>query len=379
MKIIHLTLGKEESEGGINSVIHSLNQEISGCSGAWINPKTKIDVLKNRVINKLNRSISLPNFPFRIPQLTSLKYELRGNEKLILHIHKPQLWEIGLKLGNKLNAKVILHAHVIDGFTGGCVLEQYCPNLSNACESCPILKKGFKFLASSGYKFRQSLLQKFKPHIIANSHATYTAIKRSKITAQLCNISIIEPSVNDKEFYPLNVDFKLKTIGFVAYSIEDKNKNFDDFYLAFLDLNNHQDVKALVAGNVTEESKLKYSHPNLSFLGPQDKEDLCNFYNQINTLVITSLSESFGLTSVEAQYCGTPVVSYRNGGVPETILENVTGLISQTNSPESLVHAIKKSWPLKFTNEYQIKNHLNKYSSKTINKKYLKLYEDLIC
>ena len=379
MNVIHLTTGGRQSYGGINSVILSLNKELHYCSGLWVNSTNNFSGLKWRLIQKLNRTISLNNTPFQIPQLTSLNYKVNATEKLILHIHKPQLWDVGLKLGMTLNAKVILHAHVIDGFTGGCVLEQFCPQLSDACKSCPILKKGFKFLASNAYQYRKSLLESYKPHIIANSQATYDAIKRSNITGDLCEVSVIEPSVDEFFFHRTNNKIINKTIGFVAYSIEDKNKNFDDFYKAFIELNKTQNIKALVAGNVTDTSKTNYAHPNLTFLGALDQEGLRKFYNQITTLVITSWSESFGLTSVEAQFCHTSVVTYKNGGVPETILKGITGLVCQNNSVKSLVSTIVESWGLNFSENSQALNYLEKYSSKTINQKYLKLYERLVC
>lgn len=379
MKVVHITLGNTLSKGGINSVIHSLNKDMNFSSGIWVQANGKFKLLLNRVIHKFNRLITSGDTPFRLARFSKTHYVITPQSQLILHIHKPQLWEVGLKLGMKLNAKVILHAHVIDGFTGGCVLEQFCPQLSDACKSCPILKKGFKFLASNAYQYRKSLLESYKPHIIANSQATYDAIKRSNITGDLCEVSVIEPSVDEFFFHRTNNKIINKTIGFVAYSIEDKNKNFDDFYKAFIELNKTQNIKALVAGNVTDTSKTNYAHPNLTFLGALDQEGLRKFYNQITTLVITSWSESFGLTSVEAQFCHTSVVTYKNGGVPETILKGITGLVCQNNSVKSLVSTIVESWGLNFSENSQALNYLEKYSSKTINQKYLKLYERLVC
>ena len=50
--------------------------------------------------------------------------------------------------------------------------------------------------------------------------------------------------------------------------------------------------------------------------------------------------EDFGIIPVEAQACGTPVISYGRGGVRETIIEGKTGLFFKDQTPESIIEAI---------------------------------------
>jgi glycosyltransferase involved in cell wall biosynthesis len=49
--------------------------------------------------------------------------------------------------------------------------------------------------------------------------------------------------------------------------------------------------------------------------------------------------EPFGLVMIEAMACGTPVVAFRSGSVPEVIDECVTGFI--VDGEEEAIHAIK--------------------------------------
>ncbi|MDF9298397.1 glycosyltransferase, partial [Geobacillus stearothermophilus] len=56
--------------------------------------------------------------------------------------------------------------------------------------------------------------------------------------------------------------------------------------------------------------------------------------------------EDFGITPVEAQACGTPVIAYGKGGALETIrgygqTENPTGLFFEEQTVKSLVDSIK--------------------------------------
>lgn len=52
--------------------------------------------------------------------------------------------------------------------------------------------------------------------------------------------------------------------------------------------------------------------------------------------------EDFGLTSLEAQALGKPVIAFREGGVLETVIEGKTGLFFDQQTEESLINALKK-------------------------------------
>ncbi|MFF2752140.1 glycosyltransferase [Psychrobacillus sp. NPDC058041] len=56
----------------------------------------------------------------------------------------------------------------------------------------------------------------------------------------------------------------------------------------------------------------------------------------------TEDSESFGVAAVEAMACGVPVVVSNVGGLPEVVVQDVTGIVTDKNSPEQLAAAFKK-------------------------------------
>jgi glycosyltransferase involved in cell wall biosynthesis len=55
---------------------------------------------------------------------------------------------------------------------------------------------------------------------------------------------------------------------------------------------------------------------------------------------ILAAEEDFGITSLEAQSCCTPVIAYRKGGYLETVVENKTGVFFDHQTVESLRQAI---------------------------------------
>jgi glycosyltransferase involved in cell wall biosynthesis len=56
-------------------------------------------------------------------------------------------------------------------------------------------------------------------------------------------------------------------------------------------------------------------------------EELVRLYNEAPLMAYAPVREPLGLTSLEAQACGTPVVGVREGGVTETIVDQLTGLL----------------------------------------------------
>ena len=82
--------------------------------------------------------------------------------------------------------------------------------------------------------------------------------------------------------------------------------------------------------------------------------------------------EPFGLVMIEAMACGTPVIAYRAGSVPEIVDENVTGFVVE--GEEEAVHAVSRLGQIdrrrvrvrfeeRFTANRMAKEYLDKYES----------------
>lgn len=106
------------------------------------------------------------------------------------------------------------------------------------------------------------------------------------------------------------------------------------------------DRPVVIAGPITshryaEELLLlaKDRRVNLTLLGKLSDHELRAAYCHAHALVHTSRNEAFGLVLLEAQACGTPVVAARVAGLPETMIDGVTGLLSDP-SPASLARTL---------------------------------------
>ena len=71
-------------------------------------------------------------------------------------------------------------------------------------------------------------------------------------------------------------------------------------------------------------------HPLVEYIGEiSDKEKPDFLSGAIGLLVPIDWPEPFGLVMIEAMACGTPVIAYNRGSVPEIIEPGVTGFIEE--------------------------------------------------
>jgi glycosyltransferase involved in cell wall biosynthesis len=71
--------------------------------------------------------------------------------------------------------------------------------------------------------------------------------------------------------------------------------------------------------------------PGIEFVGEIDERAKSEFLGEALALLFPiDWPEPFGLVMIEAMACGTPVLAFRNGSVPEIIEDNVTGRIVST-------------------------------------------------
>jgi glycosyltransferase involved in cell wall biosynthesis len=98
----------------------------------------------------------------------------------------------------------------------------------------------------------------------------------------------------------------------------------------------------IVIGEGSERARLeKMAGPTVKFLGSQPFPVLREHFRKCRALIFPGI-EDFGITPLEAQASGRPVLAYRAGGVLETIQEGVTGLFFSHQTAESLVEAVEK-------------------------------------
>lgn len=113
------------------------------------------------------------------------------------------------------------------------------------------------------------------------------------------------------------------------------------------------DRRLLVSGSLSAadswyfDSHVKpYLNNKILFLGMLEREQLVKYYQKAAGLLVPiQWQEPFGLSMVEAGACGTPVIAFNRGSVPEVINDGKTGFI--VNNSAEMIMAIDKLGSIK--------------------------------
>jgi glycosyltransferase involved in cell wall biosynthesis len=112
-------------------------------------------------------------------------------------------------------------------------------------------------------------------------------------------------------------------------------------------------------------------HPLVEFVGEVTDAQKNDFIGNALALICPyDWPEPFGLVLIEAMACGTPVLAYRRGSIPEVIEHGVTGLISEslaemTRQVEGIPlidrRRCRQVFEERFTVEQMVRNYVQMY------------------
>lgn len=100
--------------------------------------------------------------------------------------------------------------------------------------------------------------------------------------------------------------------------------------------------------------------PTVQFRGRVSSQELAQLLAHCRAFIFPGL-EDFGIAPVEAQAAGRPVIAYGQGGALDTVVEGVTGLFFDEQTPEALIAAIQRLGKMRF-DPGAIRRHAEQFS-----------------
>jgi len=187
-----------------------------------------------------------------------------------------------------------------------------------------ILKMGSPFLRNFDYEASKRV-----DHFIANSNCVKERIKRIYNR----DSEVIHPPVEVDEFdhRRLSKDFYLMVSALVPY------KKVDLAIKAF----NKNGKRLIIIGDGSEMDYLKsIAGPNIKLMGGQPFTVLKEHYETCKAFIFPG-EEDFGITPLEAQAAGRPVIAYGKGGALDTVINGKTGIYFFEQTISALNNAIE--------------------------------------
>ncbi|TFE70074.1 glycosyl transferase [Methylacidiphilum sp. Yel] len=113
----------------------------------------------------------------------------------------------------------------------------------------------------------------------------------------------------------------------------------------------------------------------VEFIGEIGEEEKKVFLaNAYALLFPVNWPEPFGLVMIEAMACGTPVIGWRNGSVPEIVVDGQTGYIIH-----SVDEGVKKIMDIDRIDRKECRKHvLNHFTARKMAQSYLSIYNNLL-
>jgi glycosyltransferase involved in cell wall biosynthesis len=170
-------------------------------------------------------------------------------------------------------------------------------------------------------------------HYVANSH--FIARRIWKVYRRESTVIYPPVDVGNFSLRTNKEDFYLTASRMVPY------KKISAIVEAFRSL---PDRKLVVVGDGPEMKRIKsLAGANVEILGYQPNSVLSDLMQRARAFIFAA-EEDFGITPVEAQACGTPVIAYGRGGALETIRgldhERPTGTFFQSQDAASIAAAV---------------------------------------
>lgn len=385
--------------GTINSktpkFVHSLNKELFnlGFDISVICPHSK-DLETNFELDSIHVNL----FKY-LPQFLEMKKSIPDEAKTTIGKIKIILMIIGFFLFSRRfcskKENYILHGHWAfpAGYIAYLLSKKFKKKFIVTVHGSEIA-----FLEKSGFlkKITVNALNKSSKVIAGNN---YLKNKLIKLGVSDDNISLIRPIPNFiNHDIPINELSKFrekftsknnKIILFVGRLTEVKGTEYLIRSLQSLKI---QNFHCIIVGEGPLGNQLKkLAHSlnvtdKITFFGSANTNELGLLYNIGDVFVLPSIVDSLGgtegtgLVILEAMDVGLPVISTNVGGIPDTIQNEVNGLLVNQKDPKTIANAIEKLLSDNNLRENIIKNSKNtvkEFSPQSIAKKYYEIFNSI--
>ena len=256
----------------------------------------------------------------------------------IIHLHNLHGYYINYKILfeylNGVNIPIVWTLHDCWSFTGHCghFVVVNCEKWKSHCAICP-LKKAYPASlwldkSANNYDLKRRLFPSNKNlHIVAVSEWMAGLVKQSYLKD--VDIRVINNGVNVDVFRPIITEKSNKFNILGVSSVWTQSKGLYDFY-RLRDILDEDRYDITLVGLSNDQIKVLPKGIN-GVARTNSVEELVRYYNMADVFINPTYCDTFPTTNLEALSCGTPVITYRTGGSPESITSEVGEVVEQGN------------------------------------------------
>jgi glycosyltransferase involved in cell wall biosynthesis len=318
----------------------------------------------------------------------------------IINLHWVARYQSPLTLQRlfSLGKPVVWTLHDQWPFTGGCHYAAGCEQYQVDCRSCPQLSEDPNHLPGALLKDKLRFFKDAPVTLVSPSRWMANCARESALFKE-ARVEVIPNSLETDQFRPLPKAYAKEKAGlppdtitllFGGMSGNEKRKGFEKLITAIETCQEDPRFKELIASNKISLVCFGHTSDAVEAVGVPVKalgylesiEEVVNAYCAADIFVLPSLEDNLPNTMLEAMSCGTPVVAFDVGGIPEVVRDSEDGnLIPSCNASEmgkAILHlifhpeqriAMGQACRLKAEERYKLQIQAQKYAA---------LYEELI-
>ncbi|NJN85117.1 MAG: glycosyltransferase [Leptolyngbyaceae cyanobacterium SL_7_1] len=302
--------------------------------------------------NLSNTLFSLPYPGFDLSQLACVQEADIINLHWVAYFQSPHTIKKLLDLGKP----IVWTLHDMWAFTGGCHYSSGCTKYKDDCGSCPQLLSDPFNIAALVLKDKIESILGENLTIVTPSRWLADCARESRLFKHN-SIHVIPYGIEADVFTPLpkpdakqqlGIDSNKITLLFGAGTGVELRKGFAELVEAVQYCLENLKFQQLVVDGLIEILCFGYPSQLLDLLAipvrslgvVTSDHQLRTIYSAADYFILPSLEDNLPNTMMEAMSCGTPVIAFDSGGIPDMVENGITGRLVPTKDTRKLAHAI---------------------------------------
>jgi glycosyltransferase involved in cell wall biosynthesis len=250
----------------------------------------------------------------------------------------------------RIDVPVVWTLHDMNPFTGGCHFDQECGRFRTRCGACPLLGSNEpNDLTTRIFDAKQRIFAGWpedRLHIVAPSNWLVDVAKSSALFGKYdgtcipnsIEIDLFKPTEKMAARAALGLPQNARIVLFMSHQVSLARKGFRELVQALALVPGNQDILLIGVGdktNVAIEAPVRVAMVN--YIG--DDATVAALYSAADVTAVPSKQDNLPNTMLESMSCGTPVVGFDVGGIPDMVKEGETGFLAPASSIPGLAAA----------------------------------------
>ena len=247
----------------------------------------------------------------------------------------------------RTQSPIVWTLHDLNPFTGGCHYDLGCGKYLDQCGACPLLGSNQENdLTRRIFESKSRIFNDWPAHMLhivtpsqwlRDEAKTSLLFKKFDATCIPNSIEtdIFKPTDKERARALLGLPLNARIVLFMSHQVSLARKGFKELVRALSLMPNTENLVLLGIGDKAEAvTDAPFQVFQIDYISGDDQVAL--IYSAADITAVPSQQDNLPNTMVESLSCGTPVVGYRVGGIPDLVKDGETGFLASAGNTAAL-------------------------------------------